>query len=66
MKPFSACHKTAQEATHELLIRDVRVIDLSADHRFQDSDEYERVYGPHLHPDNCSISVYGCPELIVN
>ena len=56
-------HKTAQEATHELLIRGVRVIDLSADHRFQDSDEYERVYGPHLHPDNCSISVYGCPEL---
>ena len=56
-------HKTAQDVTHELLSRGVKVIDLSADHRFDDADFYGAVYETHRHPENCALTVYGCPEL---
>ena len=56
-------HKTAQDVTHELLERGVKVVDLSADHRFDDADFYAAVYEPHRHPENCAKTVYGCPEL---
>lgn len=56
-------HKTAQDVTHELLERGVKVIDLSADHRFDDAEFYGAVYEPHRHPQNCKKTVYGCPEL---
>ena len=56
-------HRTAQDVTHELLQRGVKVVDLSADHRFDDADFYGRVYEPHRHPENCLRTVYGCPEL---
>ena len=56
-------HKTAQTVTDELLARGVKVVDLSADHRFEDADFYGRVYETHRHPENCAKTVYGCPEL---
>ena len=56
-------HKTAQDVTHELLERGVKVVDLGADHRFDDPDFYGAVYEPHRHPENCDKTVYGCPEL---
>ena len=39
-----------------------RVIDLSADYRFKDPKEYERVYGLE-HKDPAAKAVYGLPEL---
>ena len=56
-------HKTAQDVTHALLERGLKVVDLSADHRFDDPDFYGAVYEPHRHPENCRRTVYGCPEL---
>jgi N-acetyl-gamma-glutamyl-phosphate reductase len=56
-------HGTAQAATSALLDRGVKVIDLSADHRFEDADFYERVYSPHAHPKSLDQTVYGLPEL---
>jgi N-acetyl-gamma-glutamyl-phosphate reductase len=56
-------HKTAQDVAHELLLRGVKVIDLSADHRFDDPDFYGSIYESHRHPENCLRTVYGCPEL---
>ncbi len=56
-------HQTAQDAAAALLDRGVKVIDLSADHRFDDAEFYGRVYGPHAHPASLSKTVYGLPEL---
>ncbi|MFN3197493.1 MAG: N-acetyl-gamma-glutamyl-phosphate reductase [Bradymonadia bacterium] len=56
-------HGTAQEAARALLDRGVRVIDLSADHRFSDADLFAEVYGPHAHPESLAQTVYGVPEL---
>ena len=56
-------HKTAQDATAALINRGVKVLDLSADHRFDDPEFYGRIYEPHRHPQNCAHTVYGCPEL---
>jgi N-acetyl-gamma-glutamyl-phosphate reductase len=52
-------HGTAQAATSALLDRGVKVIDLSADHRFEDADFYGRVYSPHAHPKSLDQTVYG-------
>jgi N-acetyl-gamma-glutamyl-phosphate reductase len=55
---------TAQDAADALLNRSVKVIDLSADHRFDDAAQYERVYGAeHAHPERLREAVYGLPEL---
>lgn len=57
-------HGTAQEATYQLRQHKVIVIDLSADHRFDDPLQYAQVYGSaHLHPQNLQETVYGLPEL---
>ena len=56
-------HGTAQDATAALLKRGVKVIDLSADHRFDDPAFYETVYSTHLHPESLTQTVYGLPEL---
>ncbi len=56
-------HGTAQEATAQLLAEGVRVIDLSADHRFDDPEFYGSVYSQHAHPASLEQTVYGLPEL---
>ncbi len=56
-------HGAAQIATAELLARGVRVLDLSADHRFADPDEYAAIYGVHQRPDSLKHAVYGLPEV---
>ncbi|MBM4292510.1 MAG: N-acetyl-gamma-glutamyl-phosphate reductase [Deltaproteobacteria bacterium] len=57
-------HGASQEAARALRERGVRVVDLSADHRFSDPAEYARVYGvPHAHPALLAEAVYGLPEL---
>lgn len=43
------------------------VVDLSADHRLNDNETYERWYGvPHPDPANLERAVYGLPELTRN
>ena len=57
-------HGTTQEAADALLSRDVQVIDLSADHRFDHPEQYAEVYGAeHQHPERLREAVYGLPEL---
>jgi N-acetyl-gamma-glutamyl-phosphate reductase len=56
-------HGTAQPATAALLERGVKVIDLSADHRFEDPELYSRIYAPHSNPESLEQTVYGLPEL---
>lgn len=56
-------HGTAQDAAAELLARGVKVVDMSADHRFDDPDVFARVYGTHRHPASLAETVYGLPEL---
>ena len=41
----------------------MKVIDLSADHRFPDPAVYADIYGAHAHPESLTKAVYGCPEL---
>ena len=55
-------HGTAQTATAELLEAGVRVIDLSADHRFDDPAAYAAVYGEHERPESLQHTVYGLAE----
>lgn len=56
-------HGTAQEAAAECLAAGLKVIDLSADHRFDDPDFYARVYAPHARPGSLAQTVYALPEL---
>lgn len=56
-------HGAAQDAAAELLEAGVRVVDMSADHRFSDPDEFARIYGPHRYPSSLAETVYGLPEL---
>jgi N-acetyl-gamma-glutamyl-phosphate reductase len=57
-------HGTAQEITAELLAAGVRVVDFSADHRFDDPAVYAAVYGhAHTRPGSLARTVYGLPEL---
>jgi len=57
-------HGAAQGAANALRARGVTVIDLSADHRFNDPAQYADIYGaPHQHPERLKESVYGLPEL---
>lgn len=55
-------HGTAQDAAADLLAEGVRVIDLSADHRFDDPAAYAAIYGEHRRPGSLSETVYGLPE----
>jgi len=57
-------HGATQEAADQLLTRGVKVIDLSADHRFDEPEMYAQVYGTeHTHPTRLREAVYGLPEL---
>lgn len=57
-------HGTAQEASAALLARGLRVVDFSADHRFERPEDYAAIYGKaHARPENLAQTVYGLPEL---
>ena len=61
---FATPHGAAMEGVAELLQRNVRVIDLSADFRLRDADVWERWYGqPHTAKELIADAVYGLPEL---
>ncbi len=62
---FSALpHKTSAEAVAGLLQKGVRVIDISADFRLRDVEEYQRWYEvKHPCPELVAEAVYGLPEL---
>ena len=55
-------HKAAAPVVQDMLNRDVKVVDLSADFRL-DQARYERWYQPHPAPELLARSVYGLPEL---
>ncbi len=56
-------HGQAMDLVAEVARRGKRVIDLSADYRFQDVSLYERAYQPHSEPELARKAVYGLPEL---
>lgn len=61
---FATPHNVAMNMMPELLAKDIRVIDLSADFRIQDADLWSKWYGePHACPDLLPTAVYGLPEL---
>lgn len=56
-------HGASAPAVKELLAAGVRVLDLSADFRLHDADEYGAWYGAHPCPELLADAVYGLPEL---
>jgi len=57
-------HGTATEIVKALYDRGVKIIDLSADYRLHEPEDYGKWYGwEHPHPDYLKKSVYGVPEL---
>ncbi len=57
-------HGESMERVPGLLDSGGLVVDLSADYRLKNPDEYPRYYGrPHPYPELLSRSVYGLPEL---
>lgn len=56
-------HKEAMAQVPQLLARNVRVIDLSADFRFDSVLTYKNYYAPHTAPELLKTKVYGLPEL---
>jgi len=57
-------HGTAMSRMPALMEKAKKVIDLSADFRLSDPDDYPRWYGePHAHPDLLPKFVYGIPEI---
>ncbi|MGZ8215415.1 MAG: N-acetyl-gamma-glutamyl-phosphate reductase, partial [Methylosarcina sp.] len=61
---FATPNGTAMLMADELLARDVKVIDLSADFRIKDVREWSRWYGmEHACPDLIAEAVYGLPEV---
>ncbi len=56
-------HGASAEFVAQLLERDVRVVDLSADFRLRDVNVYSEWYGPHPVPRALNDAVYGLPEL---
>ena len=56
-------HRTAMEIVPSLLEAGGRVVDLSADFRYNDPAVYEQWYEHHLAPELLAESVYGLPEL---
>ena len=62
---FATPNGTAMTMVPSLLDAGVRVIDLAADFRLRDAQEWERWYGmPHACPDLLAEAVYGLPELL--
>ncbi len=61
---FATPNGTAMQTAPELLDAGVKVIDLAADFRLKDAEEWKRWYGvEHACPDLLSEAVYGLPEL---
>ena len=61
---FATPHGVAHALAGELLAAGTRVIDLSADFRLRDADEWARWYGqPHGAPELLNEAVYGLPEV---
>ena len=61
---FATPNGTAMLMAEQLLTRNVKVIDLSADFRIQDDKEWSKWYGmEHACPDLISEAVYGLPEI---
>jgi N-acetyl-gamma-glutamyl-phosphate reductase len=56
-------HGASASAVAALAGRGRLVVDLSADFRLRDADEFAQWYGPHPHPDLLARAVYGLPEL---
>lgn len=57
-------HGAAMDMAAELIARDVKVVDLSADFRLRDSAVYAQWYGlEHRHAELIQEAVYGLPEL---
>ncbi len=55
-------HKVAMTYVPSLLEAGLRVIDWSADYRFDDADIYEKWYCPHTDASRLAEAVYGLPE----
>nr|WP_267964171.1 N-acetyl-gamma-glutamyl-phosphate reductase [Halomonas sp. MCCC 1A11057] len=61
---FATPHGVAHALAGELLAQGTRVIDLSADFRLRDAEEWARWYGqPHGAPELLEEAVYGLPEM---
>lgn len=61
---FATPNGTAMLMAEELLARNVKVIDLSADFRIKDDKEWSKWYGmEHACPDLIQEAVYGLPEI---
>lgn len=61
---FATPHGVANTLAGELLSLGTKVIDLSADFRLKDAEEWARWYGqPHLAKDFLAEAVYGLPEV---
>ncbi len=61
---FATPHGAAMDGVADLLRRDVRVIDLSADFRLRNVQVWEQWYGqPHTAKEFVAQAVYGLPEL---
>ena len=61
---FATPHGVAHALAGELLAAGTKVIDLSADFRLQDADEWAKWYGqPHGAPELLDEAVYGLPEV---
>ena len=56
-------HGAAAEHAAHLVERGVRVVDLSADFRLRDLEDYRAFYGEHRAPALVERAVYGLPEL---
>ncbi|CAI8972194.1 N-acetyl-gamma-glutamyl-phosphate reductase [Methylocaldum szegediense] len=61
---FATPNGTAMRMAGDLLARDIKVIDLSADFRLKDPAVWARWYGePHVSPHLLEEAVYGLPEV---
>ncbi len=61
---FATPNGTAMQMAEQLLARGIKVIDLSADFRLKDAQEWSRWYGmEHACPDLIAEAVYGLPEV---
>lgn len=61
---FATPNGTAMQMVPELLARNTRVVDLSADFRLKSADQWSKWYGmTHACPELLSEAVYGLPEM---
>lgn len=60
---FATPHNVAMRMMPELMAKDVKVVDLSADFRIRDAELWSQWYGePHAAPELIKEAVYGLPE----